>query len=94
MSEEAKKINTYSCTNCGYKMITINRDEGTTPFMIECDKCGSDSYSCWYRCDQNLEPQYEWYKPMTTSERKKLTSEDVKDHVSQGGLLFRKLLIH
>ena len=55
------KINIYTCEN-GHKTITVDRVEGTTPFMIECLECGKASQSCMYQADQTLEPSHEWVK--------------------------------
>lgn len=36
MSESKGKKNGYLCRGCGWRIITVNRDEGVTPFMIGC----------------------------------------------------------
>lgn len=44
-------------------MVTVDIDEGVTPFMEICEKCKGDMHSSFYRCPQNLIPTHEWYKP-------------------------------
>lgn len=88
------KINVYTCVK-GHKTVTIDTDEGTTPMMLGCRQkdddgkhnCTQYAKSAWYNCDQSLKPEYEWYRPETT----KGLNPAEKDHVSQGGLLLRKL---
>lgn len=97
--EEANKINAYKC-NKGHFTITINKDEGTTPFMIACPKCegkpvlGSGSndgfaYSRMYNVYQFLVPEYEWYKP--SEKELKTLNPETRQHVNMGGLIRRKI---
>ena len=87
------KKNLYRCQECGFIIITIDKDEGVTPFMIECQskKCQGEMLSSFYSCDQNLKPRYEWYRPnkIKCLFLHRLTKEDVK----QGMLLLRKIRI-
>lgn len=61
------KINTYTCKD-GHKTVTIDKDEGVTPFMISCEECkaldklNSTATSSMYRCSQELTPAFEWYR--------------------------------
>lgn len=91
--------NVYKC-NAGHLTVTIDRDEGTTPFAIACPKCpkkptlgvDSDDYfakSAFYQCGQHLQAEYEWYKP-GKEEIKKLGKWE-KEHVKKGGLIMRKI---
>jgi hypothetical protein len=92
MSFQGKK-NVYSCTECGYQTITIDKDDGTTPFMIQCRnpfKCTGWSRSNFYRVDQDLPPTHEWYRP-DEQEIAQLTKPAVIDHVRMGGLLIREI---
>lgn len=64
------KVNTYTCT-AGHVTVTIDTDEGVTPMMIRCKQlhdngkhnCTEFARSSFYKCDQNLTPEYEWFKP-------------------------------
>lgn len=37
MSEQAGKKNGYTCQGCGWRIVTVNVDDGTTPFMVGCE---------------------------------------------------------
>jgi len=83
---EPGRINAYVCPK-GHTTVTIDCEEGTTPFMIECPKCKKLAKSQMYTVEQTLEPSYEWYKPVGYDG---LTDIDL-DHVKKGGLLLRKI---
>lgn len=101
MSEAAGKINVYVCPQ-GHRTITQNKDEGTTPFMILCkhEGCKQDkanplnaspgaaelAKSSFYRVDQMLVAEWEWYRP---SKQEALTKAE-REYVKHGGLLLRK----
>lgn len=36
MSEAKGKRNGYTCRSCGWRIVTVNRDAGVTPFMLGC----------------------------------------------------------
>jgi ribosomal protein L40E len=99
MPEEKGLINVYVCQTCGSQIVTINREEGTTPFMIRCEattgwrqtRCQGNCFSSFYRVDQKTAPTHEWYRPTTTGERKKLADPAVAEHVRLGGLLLRRI---
>ena len=82
------KKNIYTCT-AGHSTVTVDIDDGVTPFMITCqeDGCDRTATSMFYRCDQDLEPTHEWYKPDKDAEM----TQGERDHVEQGGLLLRKI---
>jgi hypothetical protein len=88
------KINTYTCPH-GHVTVTINTDEGVTPMMLRCKQkaddgkhnCTEFAKSAWYKCDQSLKPEYEWYKPISL----KGLSPEMKEHVRMGGLELRQL---
>lgn len=74
--------------------MTRNKDRGSTPFMVECHAtkgCKGDMVSSFYRVDQHQTPGYEWYRPRTPAERKKIRDEWTQQHVELGGLLLRSL---
>lgn len=37
MTEQAGKKNGYKCKGCGWRIVTVNACEGTTPFMVGCE---------------------------------------------------------
>lgn len=82
------KINVYVCPQ-GHQTITIDKDEGTTPFKLGCrtPNCGQLATSQFYQVDQSLMPEYEWYKPTDI----KKVAKNLKEHVRMGGLIIRKI---
>lgn len=83
------KINIYVCSNCNKRTITIDKDDGTTPFMASCPECKSIAFSSFYNVDQDLIPTHEWYRP----EEKELENldEETQEYVNNGGLLLRRI---
>ena len=93
MPEKANAINRYVCQGCGKSIVTINCDEGTTPFMLICKfKClpPIGMYSSFYKVDADMEPTYEWYRPVG-EEYDNLSQDERENHVDLGGLLLREI---
>lgn len=63
MTGERNRVNVYTCTACGHRTTTVDRDEGVTPFMIGCPECDTWAHSAFYQVDQTLAPEFEWYRP-------------------------------
>lgn len=82
------KINAYACDDCGNMTVTIDREHGVTPFLIDCTVkgCNGMARSGFYAVPQDLIPQYEWRKP-TKTEYYQLPVSTRRDHVDQGGLM-------
>ncbi len=86
------KINQYTCGVCGCTITTIDRDEGTTPFMLICiagRNCAGKMKSHMYLVDQTLKPNFEWYKPNLASLKNR--KRHLREHVALGGLLIRPI---
>ena len=95
--------NVYTCQKCGGYTVTIDRDEGTTPFMIRCrakDECKGEAYSSFYpkgpRPAYIPPPAWEWYRPTDTElllevEKHPKSEAGIRQHVEMGGLLMRQL---
>jgi hypothetical protein len=85
------KKNIYICQSRGHQTVTIDREDGVTPFMIRCrfPDCTSMAESSFYRVDQTLEAFHEWYRP-DAAERAKLHPATL-EHVERGGLLLRPI---
>jgi predicted RNA-binding Zn-ribbon protein involved in translation (DUF1610 family) len=85
------KINIYKCNKCGKKHITKDLEEGVTPFMIGCRNpgCNGDAQSSFYRADQSLDPEWEWYRP--DEKEAKEISMSTFEHVKNGGLVLRRV---
>lgn len=82
-----KRINTYTCFKSGHITVTKDVDEGTTPMIIDCPKCGMQAQSSWYDCDQDQDHTHEWYSPLRVE---KIKDPGMREHVNAGGLMMRK----
>jgi hypothetical protein len=86
------KLNIYTCGGCHGHIVTKDVDAGTTPFMTGCratDGCKGMMQSSMYRVfDQNMRPDFEWYRP-DPREVSGLPDSYAR-HVAMGGLLLRK----
>lgn len=84
--------NLYVCQTCRNVVVTIDRDEGVTPFMIRCralSNCTGMMHSVCYQIPEKYrdkEPTFEWYKPNI-----KDVSIQNRAHVHSGGLLLRRI---
>jgi hypothetical protein len=87
---EGTKLNIYQCQVCRGMICTVDRDEGVTPFGIDCKAksgCAGPMLSSFYRVWPRTIPTWEWYRPASTEGMKPA----VKEHVSKGGLLLRPI---
>ena len=90
------KVNVYVCPKCKGQTVTIDADDGTTPFMIKCRSVGGCheemATSSFYQVDQNLIPSFEWYRPVGEQlDRIIKQGGDMQEHVEKGGLLLRRI---
>ena len=86
------KKNIYTCEKCGFHVVTVDRDEGVTPFMIACRAFGCDGHmhSSMYRVfDQRIKARFEWYRP--GEPELAMMSPAMQDHVRMGGLAMREI---
>jgi hypothetical protein len=85
------KKNIYTCDACKGHVVTVDRDHGVTPFMIECKAtafCKGMMKSSMYRVfDQDMRAGFEWSRPTAPE----IVKPHLQSHVDQGGLLLRKL---
>ena len=87
--ETAGMKNRYVCQTCGKGVITVNVDDGTTPFMILCKAtkgCRGMMYSSFYNVPQELPARFEWFKPASL----KGYSPEMQEHIRKGGLDLRE----
>ena len=95
--EKQFEKNAYECDKCHGEIVTVNLDEGVTPFMVRCrakwpNSCYGMMTSKFYRISQSSPAMWGWYRPDATElERLESTAPGIKDHVEGGGLLLRKL---
>ena len=85
--------NVYVCQVCGKGVVTIDIEDGVTPFMIGCkatEGCEGDMYSSFYDVDQSLPAQFEWYRP-TISQYPQEAQGFMRKHIEQGGLEIRAI---
>ena len=82
--------NIYKCP-AGHNTITIDLDDGVTPFKLTCTHAGCRQLatSSWHLVDQSLHPTHGFYVP-TAAELSTLNRME-RTHVARGGLLFRSL---
>ena len=94
--EQINKVNGYTCDRCPARIVTVNRADGVTPFMVlhsHAPEHGlvpcSEQFikSCFYRVPQDLEPTHEWYKP-----EKAPRDRYEREHWEQGGLSLRRIV--
>lgn len=91
------KKNAYICKECNRFIVTVDVDDGVTPFMIKCrakPDCPGTMYSRCYQIDQTLRPTFEWYAPDKEEiERLKADGQGqvVRDHIKRGGLMIRPI---
>jgi len=82
--------NGYTCQVCKKTIVTLDVDEGTTPFMLMCratDGCDGIMLSGFYTIPQTLPHQYEWFKPVSDTGY----SPEMVEHLRKGGLDLRKV---
>lgn len=98
--------NVYECRACGRHLVTIDRDEGTTPMFMRClpertpGGCGemmaSHGYPTPPRPAHIAAPTHEWYKPTDEELLAECRGDPthapwIRDHVQRGGLLIRPI---
>ncbi len=82
--------NLYNCKQCGSAIVTIDKDQGTTPMTIRCKDCKTGvMYSFMYNVPSIIVPSHQWYRPEDLS----VLSLAEKTHVKNGGLLLKKIQI-
>ncbi len=81
--------NAYTCDRCHQNIITIDRDDGVTPFMLACRATagctGTMRSQFYFQNERTLSPpQYEWRKP--TRQEYANMSPAMRQHIDIGGL--------
>lgn len=86
--------NVYTCHLCGVMQVTVDVDEGVSPFMIPCatKECMGPRTSAFYprapRPTSLPAPTHEWFMPCMAELPE--FSESDREHVLNGRLLLRK----
>lgn len=82
------RLNRYTCQKCGQGIVTIDEDEGVTPFMLACRAtkgCDGIMQSSFYRTDESEgAAQFAWRKP--SRKEYEASSPGMKQHFDMGGL--------
>jgi hypothetical protein len=88
------KKNIYMCPACGCGFVSLDVDQGVTPFLTGCltEGCPGLARSLCYHAPQmmlaDIAPALEWYQP-SASELATL-SMATQAHVNNGGLISRR----
>lgn len=93
----ARRLNVYTCRICSGRTVTVDVDEGVTPFMLGCRASGQEgdctgtAESAMYRVPEDAPPaDWEWYRPDDAElARIKKRSRSLFEHVQHGGLVLR-----
>lgn len=87
------KKNAYICEKCSKPIVTVDRDDGTTPFMTSCEAkgCGGMAYSQFYRVPPGLVATHEWYRASDSEARG--MKPGWREHHDMGGLFLRRIPI-
>lgn len=87
------RVNCYVCS-CGRITKTKDVDAGVTPFMFNCEKCGGEARSTFYKdIAPDQQPTIEWYRPTLKQVLKMRNKPGMLDHILQGGLDDRKIVL-
>lgn len=90
MKHKGRK-NVYNCKECHNSIVTIDLHKGDTPSVLKCkatESCRGWMQSMFYLVDQDLEAEFEWYKPK--GEEYKKLSPFHQSQVRYGKLLLRR----
>lgn len=85
-------LNNYTCLN-GHSITTVDVDEGTTPFHIECPRCKAMATSAGYPPARPFPAEFpdithEWYR--MNHNKAEMLCKAHKYHHENGGLFLRK----
>lgn len=70
-------------------IVTVDINTGITPYVINDKETDRLLKSLCYLVPQDIKPTHEWYRP--TLEEHKLLPMNMREHVSKGGLVLRKI---
>jgi hypothetical protein len=95
----AGATNVWTCPVCTGFTFAVHRDAGVTPMFLACrasgdvGDCEGMSISCGYPPGPRPaflgDPQWEWYRPSRRAVKQ--LSSAMRDHVTRGGLVLRKI---
>ncbi len=81
------KKNVYICEHCGHGFVTLDCEEGVTPFMTGCLNCGALAKSMMYNIPQQLlgTPAVRWIRPKKSTWGR--FPPGIQQHLEKGGLI-------
>lgn len=86
--------NIYTCDRCFGHIVTVDLEDGTTPFILKCRAtfgCEGRMKSSLYRvADQSMRAGFEWYRPSIIEAA--ALEPAAAEHVNKGGLLIREAI--
>lgn len=89
------KLNKYTCNTCEGEIVTIEREPGVTPMMIDCratEGCEGLMMSWGYQIHYDVTPTWEWVKPdINLLKNYKKKNPALFEHFKLGGLYLRKI---
>lgn len=86
-------INNYVCPSCQHITKTKSVDVGVIPMMFDCEKCGKQAKSTFFKDWRPAqEPTIEWYRPTLQEVLKMRNKPWELEHILKGGLKHRKCL--
>ena len=84
-------INNYVCSSCEHITKTKNIDAGVIPMMFNCEKCGRQARSTFFKdWRPGQEHTIEWYRPTLKQVLKMRNKPWELEHILKGGLAYRK----
>jgi len=91
------EVNVYVCQKCKGHTVTVDRDEGVTPFILGCRADGT-TYGCKGMAESSFYrptfkpglPAWEWYKP-DQAELHRTRDANMLRHYAMGGLNIRRI---
>lgn len=96
---EKDKINLYTCDDsngrkCKNAVKTIDLVAGTTPFKVDCSRCGSQMTSAMYtKIPKKPEVTMEWFRPELNQVLKWRRKPGLIEHLLKGGLMLRPIIV-
>lgn len=86
------RVNCYTCPTCKHITKTKDIDAGVTPFLFDCERCGGNATSTFFKdIAPTQEATFEWYRPTLKQLFKMRKNPNLLDHILNGGLDYRKI---
>ena len=86
--------NVYTCETCKESIVTVHRDDGTTPIFLLCKatpQCSGRMVSSYYPSGPLPDPEWEWYRPHEKAAKR--MGPGMLDYTRMGGLSLRRVSV-